>query len=113
MARMGRFPTDRGRDGMRRHGEGRSATAVQLGAFEMNTRPLMIGAVLVGAGALIGAAGLVLGGTVIVAATRRWVDQLDTPPAELARQKWAQARAATTAGASAWQNGVTAGSRNS
>jgi hypothetical protein len=86
---------------------------MQVGAFEVSTRPLMIGAVLVGAGALVGLAGLLVGGSAIVVATRRWMDQLDTPPTELARQKWAQARAATQAGASAWQNGVTADSRHS
>ena len=30
---------------------------------------------------------------------------LEVPPSELARLKWVQARAAYTAGASAWQNG--------
>ena len=28
------------------------------------------------------------------------------PPSEVARAKWAQAQAATSAGASAWQNGL-------
>ncbi|HEY1616756.1 MAG TPA: hypothetical protein VGG25_04020 [Streptosporangiaceae bacterium] len=85
---------------------------MQVGTFEVSTRPLMIGGVLIAAGALAGLAGLLVGGSAIVIATRRWMDQLDTPPAELARQKWAQARAATQAGASAWQNGVTADTRD-
>jgi hypothetical protein len=80
--------------------------------FELNTTPLLVGAALIGAGAVIGLAGMVLSGTVMLAATRRWIRQMDVPPNELARQKWAQARAATMAGASAWQDGVGAGSRS-
>ena len=37
--------------------------------------------------------------------TRRWINEMEVPPSELARLKWVQARAAYTAGASAWQNG--------
>ena len=36
---------------------------------------------------------------------------METPPSELARQKWNQARAATHAGASAWQNGLATSTR--
>jgi hypothetical protein len=36
---------------------------------------------------------------------RQWVRQLDQPPSEMAKQKWNQARAATQAGAKAWQGG--------
>jgi hypothetical protein len=78
----------------------------------MDSGPLIVGAALIGAGAVIGLAGMVIGGVAVLSATRRWVGQLDQPPAEVARQKWAQARAATMAGASAWQDGVPAGSRN-
>jgi hypothetical protein len=88
--------------------------SVQLSTFEVSTRPLAVGAALLGAGAVVGLAGLVVCGAALTAATRRWVEQLDVPPAELARQKLAQARAATAAGASAWQDGLAeAGARNS
>jgi hypothetical protein len=74
-------------------------------AFQVNTAPLMVGAALIGAGVVIGVAGLVVTGTVLAAATRRWINQMETPPGELARRHWARAKAATAAGASAWQNG--------
>jgi hypothetical protein len=89
------------------------SSTVQVSTFEMKTGPLVVGAALIGTGAVIGLAGLVIGGVAVLSATRRWVSQLEVPPNELARQKWAQARAATQAGASAWQDGVPAGTRNS
>ena len=36
--------------------------------------------------------------------SRQRVNQLEQPPSELAKRRWQQARAATTAGASAWRN---------
>jgi hypothetical protein len=84
------------------------ASTFELSTFQLSTRPLTVGAALIGAGALVALAGWVVTGTVIASATRRWIRQLDVPPNELARQKWAQARAATTAGASAWQDGLPA-----
>lgn len=74
--------------------------------------PLKAGAILIGAGAVIGLAGLAVSGGHVLAATRRWINELETPPSELARQKWTQGKAAVQAGASAWQdqnqNGVSA-----
>ena len=90
----------------------RGPGTLQVSTFEMDSGPLIVGAALIGAGAVIGLAGMVIGGVAVLSATRRWVGQLEQPPAEVARQKWAQARAATMAGASAWQDGVPAGSRN-
>ncbi len=60
---------------------------------------------LVGTGGLLGFVGVLLLSSAVVSATRRWVDQLDQPPSELAKLKWRQARAATAAGAKAWQSG--------
>jgi hypothetical protein len=67
--------------------------------------PLITSAAMVGAGTLIVLAGLAVGGGHLVSATRRWVSEMEVPPSELARLKWAQTRAAATAGASAWRNG--------
>ena len=50
-------------------------------------------------------AGLAVGGGHLLTATRRWVNEMEVPPSELARIKWTQARAAMSAGAQAWQNG--------
>jgi hypothetical protein len=90
-----------------------SSGAFELGTFQVRTGPLTIGAALMGAGAVVWLAGVVVSGTVVVAAAKRWIDQLEVPPNELAKQKWAQARAATMAGASAWQNGVPADTHRS
>lgn len=76
--------------------------------FQVSTTPLLSGAALMGIGAVLGVAGLVLSGSALAIGVRRWVQQMDVPPAELARAKWAQAKAATSAGASAWQNGLAA-----
>ena len=73
---------------------------------ELRTGPIITGAALVGAGTLIALAGLAVGGAHLFAATRRWVQQMDVPPSEQARIKWAQAKSAAAAGAAAWQNGV-------
>ena len=67
--------------------------------------PLIMSAALVGAGTLIALAGLAVGGSHLMSATRRWVREMEVPPTELAKLKWAQARAAAAAGATAWQNG--------
>jgi hypothetical protein len=88
-----------------------ASSGIQMGTFQVNGRPLAVGAVLVAAGAVISLAGMAIGGSVLLAATRRWVNQMDTPPAELARQQWARARAATQAGTSAWQDGLAAETR--
>jgi membrane protein implicated in regulation of membrane protease activity len=72
---------------------------------QFDSAPLITGAALLGAGTLIALVGLAIGGGHLVAATRRWVKEMEVPPSELARQKWAQARTAVEAGASAWQNG--------
>jgi hypothetical protein len=72
---------------------------------ELRSGPLITGAVLAGTGLMLVLAGLAVGGAHIFAATRRWVDQMEVPPSQLARQNWARARAAATAGASAWQDG--------
>ena len=73
---------------------------------EFRTGPMITGAALVGAGALIALAGLAVGGSHLFAATRRWIRDMDVPPSEQARIKWAQAKSAAAAGTAAWQNGA-------
>jgi hypothetical protein len=70
--------------------------------------PLITGAALVGAGSLLVAAGFIVGSIHLVAVTRQWAREMEVPPSELAKAKWAQARAAVSAGAGAWQNGSSA-----
>ena len=69
----------------------------------LKSGPLITSAALVGGGALLTFAGFALGGSYFIAAVRRWVMEMEVPPRELARLKWAQARAAAVAGADAWQ----------
>ncbi len=71
---------------------------------EVQTGPLIVGGVLIGIGAAFALAGIAVAGSHVAAATRRWAQDLDVPPGELARLKWEQARAAATAGANSWQN---------
>jgi len=75
---------------------------------EFRTGPLITSAALLGAGALIAVAGLAVGGSHLLSATRRWIREMEVPPREQARIKWAQAKTAAAAGAAAWQNGVSA-----
>ena len=75
---------------------------------ELRTGPIITGAALFGAGALIALAGLAVGGTHLFSATRRWIQEMEVPPSEQARIKWAQAKTAAAAGAAAWQNGTSA-----
>ena len=70
---------------------------------QVRSGPLMVGGILVGVGAVVAFAGLAVAGSHVFAATRAWVKELETPPSELARLKWEQAKAAMTAGADSWQ----------
>jgi hypothetical protein len=83
-------------------GNGRLADA----GIRVNKNLLISGAVLVGIGGAMAATGVLLGSTAVASAMRQWVRQLDQPPSEMAKQKWNQARAATMAGAKAWQGGT-------
>ena len=72
---------------------------------QFKSAPLITSAVLVGVGTFVIFAGLAVGGSHLLSATRRWVREMEVPPSELAKLKYAQARAAMTAGTAAWQNG--------
>jgi hypothetical protein len=76
--------------------------------FQLNATPMIIGASLIGAGGLIGLCGLIVGGTAMMSATRKWFRELEVPPSDVVKQKWGATKAATVAGATAWQqhNGV-------
>jgi hypothetical protein len=71
--------------------------------FQLDSTPMVVSAVLIGAGATIGLIGLVVGGNAVISATRQWLRELEMPPSEVVKQKWDQTRAATMAGATAWQ----------
>jgi 4-hydroxy-3-methylbut-2-en-1-yl diphosphate synthase IspG/GcpE len=81
----------------------RSSSTSTSTAFQFNTTPIVVGAVLIGAGTMMGLAGMVVGGTAMASATRKWFRELEMPPTEVVKQKVSQTKAATIAGASAWQ----------
>jgi hypothetical protein len=77
--------------------------------FQLNGTPMIVGAALIGAGTIIGFTGLLVGASAMVSATRHWLRDLEVPPTEVVKQKISATKAATAAGASAWQqshNGV-------
>lgn len=79
-----------------------------------NSKALIVGFALVATGGLISICGIGISGTAMLSAARRWMKAQQEPPSVVVKRKLAQAKAATTAatsaGASAWQNGVTASS---
>ena len=72
--------------------------------FQVNKRLLAAGAVLTGSGALLALVGTAIAGTALATAGRGWVQNLETPPSELATRALRQARAASQAGADAWRS---------
>jgi hypothetical protein len=74
--------------------------------------PLVTGGGLVVAGGVLMLAGVLVGAVHVFLATRQWVREMDVPPSEVARLKLAQAKAAASAGASAWQNGPATAARS-
>jgi hypothetical protein len=73
---------------------------------ELRTGPLIAGAILVGAGSVIALAGIAVGGSHVVSATRQWARAMEPPPRELAKLQWAKAKTAAAAGTAAWQHGA-------
>jgi len=76
----------------------------QTGGFKVNSTPMIVSACLVGAGSMIGIAGMIVGGTAMMSAARQWFRELEVPPSEVVKQKFGQTKAATAAGASAWKH---------
>jgi len=72
--------------------------------FQFDSTPVIVGAVLMGAGAVLCLTGVIIGGRALLSATDRWLGDLEVPPTEAVRQKWDQTKAAATAGARAWQH---------
>jgi hypothetical protein len=70
---------------------------------QFRTATLITSAAMVGGGTMIVLSGLALGGGHVMAATRRWLNEMDVPVSQLAKSKLTQARAAAAAGTQAWQ----------
>ena len=85
-----------------------SDTQKRAAGPQLRSGPLIIGAALAGAGVMLIVAGSAVSGVHVASATRRWIRDMEVPPSELAKVKWAQAKKAAAAGTQAWQNGVSA-----
>jgi hypothetical protein len=70
---------------------------------QVRSGPLVVGGVMIGLGAVVALAGAAVAGRHLFAATRAWANELETPPDQLARLRWEQAKAAAAAGAAAWR----------
>jgi hypothetical protein len=81
-----------------------SMTRIQISST--GSKALIVGFALVATGGLISLCGLGISGTAAVSAIRRWLLAQEEPPSAVVKRKISQAKAATTAGASAWQDGM-------
>ena len=70
---------------------------------QVRSGPLVVGGILIGIGAVVAMVGVAVAGTHLAAATRAWMNELETPPSQLARLKWEQAKAAAASGTSTWR----------
>jgi len=81
-------------------------------ASSANSKAMIVGFALVATGGLIGLCGAGITGMAMVNFIRRWVRAQQEPPSAVVKRKMAQAKAATAAGASAWQDGMAASARH-
>jgi hypothetical protein len=72
--------------------------------FQINTRQAIAGALLMGAGGLLGVAGAAIAASSFALAFRRHLKQLDVPASAYARQNWTRMKSATAAGVGAWRD---------
>jgi hypothetical protein len=86
-----------------RKDEMKNGQSYSMNSFQLNGTPMIVSAALVGAGTLIGLTGLFVGVGTITSAARKWFRELEVPPSEVVKHKWGATKAATHAGASAWQ----------
>lgn len=70
-------------------------------AIQVDTRAIKRGMWAVVIGSLLSMVGILMASSELATVARRYVQQMDTPPSELAKQGWANARLAAAAGAAA------------
>ena len=70
---------------------------------QLESAPMIAATVCVGVGAMLAFAGFAIGGTHLLQAMRRWVNEMEVSPSDRAKLALAQAKAAAAAGAEAWQ----------
>jgi hypothetical protein len=79
-------------------------TRIQISST--NSKALIVGIALVATGGLISLCGMSISGTAAINGIRRWIMAQQEPPSQIVKRKISQAKAATAAGASAWQDGM-------
>jgi hypothetical protein len=72
-------------------------------SFGVNRNLLGAGVVLVCVGGVVWVIGAALAGTALAQAAKKWVDQLDESPAEMANMRIQQLKGAVSAGSKAWR----------
>ncbi len=77
--------------------------SVPYTTFSVSSTPMIVGAVLIGAGSLIGLSGMIVGGTAMMSATRQWLRALEGPSSKVPKSKLSQDTAAKMSDASALQ----------
>jgi hypothetical protein len=73
------------------------------GGVQFESGPYLTGSVLVGVGGLIAFIGVLIGALHALSQGMHWLESLETPPSEMAKMRWTQAKAAGLAGAEAWK----------
>lgn len=76
------------------------------------SKAMIVGFALVATAGVIGMCGIAVTGTAVVRGIRRWMRAQQEPPSAVVKRKLAQAKAATAAGASAWQDGMATSGRH-
>jgi hypothetical protein len=89
-------------------------TDTSKGDIQLNRSLIVGGGVLIAIGGLLGFTGMALLTSALISASRQYVDRMDKPPSQIARERWEQTKAAATAGAksgaAAWRNGPSSSS---
>jgi len=76
--------------------------------FEVDTGPFMVATVFIGAGVLLGFIGFIIAALHALSQSSQVINQMETPPNELARVRMNQMKAAARAGANGWKEFVQA-----
>ncbi len=72
--------------------------------MDLESGPILTGAVLFGVGLAVAFVGVVLGGTSVIAQALRWLRSMEHRPSDAATERWNRVKAAGSAGASAWRS---------
>ena len=72
-------------------------------ALNVNRNLLTSGVVLLCVGGALWLTGAALSGTALAQAAKKWIDQLDESPSEMAHRRLHQLKVAASAGSDAWR----------